>query len=282
LKAADASDTSLTAKVKQLVHKDSDPTQAVAKFRALGDEAVPILCSLVQSEAKCKGRLFRLFLGLTMFSYIARLFLIWAVPRDTRQLYEVVAVGLFGVGSLGNALMVFYGGRAMKLLAGLDDVRSVGPLLDAIGAHSHDGQTRASIRESLTRLLPRLQASDASLLLPRHISALNREIDLCRTRKWGSGDELAYALVAFKALEQVGDETSVPVVEGVYETTKNVKIRQAAEDCLPYLRQHAAMGRNTLLRAADPAASDLLLPAVRGGTSDPTVLLRPLSSGDDS
>ena len=70
------------------------------------------------------------------------------------------------------------------------------------------------IRKSVSRLLPSLRADDTSWLLPRHIAVINREVSAWHTLKWAAPSATAYALVLLKALEQVGDETSVPAVKG--------------------------------------------------------------------
>jgi len=77
-------------------------------------------------------------------------------------------------------------------------------------------------------------------------------------------------LSVLKALEQIGDESLIPVVEKLAKerpaTREAEEIQEAARACLPFLRLHAEDARQakTLLRAADPSAShdagDLLLP----------------------
>ena len=272
-------DNRLTAKVRKLAKEHGLP-QTAAKFSALGHEAVPILCSLVAEEAGRRRRMRWFFVMVMLAGIAAKAILHYTLPGEISELYEVMAIGVQTVGSLGLVLM-FYGGRATKLLAALDDARMVGPLLDAILVHSRDGHLKSPVREALTRLLPRLKASDMAHGLPRHITALNKEIDFCRAWKWGAAEEVAYALIVLQALEQVGDESSVPVVEQVLQTTKNDAVRHAAEACLPFLRQRAATGKNTLLRAAPPASTDLLLPAQSVGPADPNVLLRSVSSGEN-
>ncbi|MCW3054699.1 MAG: hypothetical protein JWN14_3869 [Chthonomonadales bacterium] len=281
MKAIDEPTIDLTAKVKRLVRKRHDPQEASAKIAALGDEAVSILCSLALVEAKRRNPLRWSLLFLSMLGPMANIILIEALPRATREPYQIMAWGLFFMGTFGNLFLLSFGGRATKLLAGLDTIRVVGPLLDAMTANDRDVTLKPTIRAALYRLLPRLQASDVSLLLPRHITALNREIDFCRVWKWGAPREVEYALVVFKALEQVGDETSVPVVEHVLQTTRNEQTREAAEACLTFLRTHAAMGKHSLLRAVNSDTSDLLLPAHGGANSEPSVLLRPYSAQDN-
>ena len=150
------------------------------------------------------------------------------------------------------------------------------PLLDALA--SRDARIVPSIRVSLTRLLPQLQSSDAYRLLPRHITALNKDLDICRSWEWEDAGNVEYALAVFQALEKIGDENSVQVLEQISLTTRNGKVRDAAVACLPFLRERAALGKNTLLRVARSDTLDLLLPAHSGATSEPKVLLRPHTS----
>ena len=277
MKAPDEQKAALTAKVKRIIRKIHDPLEASAKIAALGDEAVSMLCSLALVEAKRRNPLRWSCLFLTLLGPIANIILIKVLPRETREPYQVMAITLLLVGTFGSMLLSSLGGLATKLLAGLDAVCMIGPLLDALTAHDRDVILRSTIRAALYRLLPRLQASDATLLQPRHIAALNREIDFCRAWKWGSPSEVQYALVVFNAMEQVGDETSVPVVEQVFQTTRDGKTREAAEACLTFLRTRADLGKHSLLRAVTADASDLLLPAHGGANSEPKVLLRPHS-----
>ena len=268
---------SLTAQVKRLVKSSRNQQDVGAALCALGSDAILLLCSTVQAEGKRRKRLRWFFTTLNLIGPLINLILISLIPREAREPYQMLVWGVAGVGALGNVWLVWRGGHATKMLAHLDDMRVIGPLLDALTANYTDVTLKATIRLSLLRLLPRLQASDAACLLPRHIAALNREIDFCRAWKWGMPAEVAYALVVFKALEQVGDETSVASVTKVFETTQNAQTREAALACLPFLQARAAMGKHTLLRAASQEAENLLLPAQATQIAEPGVLLRPAS-----
>jgi len=83
-----------------------------------------------------------------------------------------------------------------------------------------------------------------------------------------------------QALEQVGDETSLPTVEKLFETTDNDRVLKAAEACLPFLQQRAVLGKHTLLRAASHNTADLLLPAHGAAEPAPDMLLRAVSEGN--
>jgi hypothetical protein len=85
-------------------------------------------------------------------------------------------------------------------------------------------------------------------------------------------------IAALRALEQVGDETALPVVEKLAKSAGDTQVRFAAQECLPFLQQRADQVRveQTLLRASGPGSSaDVLLrPASNGAEAAPQQLLR--------
>lgn len=277
MQATDRQTEALTIKVQQLVRTSRSSHEAGAELCALGADAISLLCSLVQAERKRRDQLVLFFAGVSVLSYTIILIIMLVLPRENRQPYQMLAMGTAGTGLLGTIIMTQFGGRATRLLARLDDVRVVGPLLDSLEVYNNNA-TQKSLRQLLTRLLLRLQASDASGLLPRHISALNRELDACCAWKWGASAENAYALILFKALEQVGDETSVPSVEKALASAQQRQVREAAKACLPFLQARTAMGKHTLLRAASSDTAHLLLAAQSEEEQDPNGLLRSVST----
>jgi hypothetical protein len=163
--------------------------------------------------------------------------------------------------------------KVTKELAEFEDIRSVGPL--ALALEYQDRELKAVAENKLTRLLPRLQVSDAPLLDEEQRKCLYRALR-------GRNTELVLAIL--KALEQVGDEQAVPYVqkladgEGIAATA--LRIREAAQACLPALQQRAELerSRQTLLRAASASdtPSDVLLRPASGALveADPQQLLR--------
>jgi hypothetical protein len=147
----------------------------------------------------------------------------------------------------------------------------------AITSHDLDSSIRDTVRKSLSRLLPRLKANDSCSLLPRHIVALNHEIAGWHILKRAGNNVTDYTLALLKALEQVGTETSIPAVERMLQSTKNPKVREPAEACLPYLQAQASAGRHTLLRAASEEGGELLRAATGSEGPEANVLLRPTS-----
>ena len=140
---------------------------------------------------------------------------------------------------------------------------------------------RSSLRYMLRLELMQLRASDAERLTSDQKAALATILD----RPYEDGD---LTLAVLKALEQVGGEEAVPAVKKLADKAgkpgKYASIHYAAEECLPYLQNHAQERRasQSLLRPtrveAAPA-SHLLRPvsAWNGGTSGKR-LLRPVST----
>ncbi len=169
--------------------------------------------------------------------------------------------------------------QSTRVLAQADDVRLVGPLIDRLGPGRKGRSVRRMVRQALTNLLPRLKASDASLLTARQKGRLVRH--LAQLALFQRDKEFQIAIL--RALEQIGGAEALPVVEGMTHRTPRwadqVQVHDAAVECLQYLRQRASEeeSHRTLLRSADRDVSDdrmLLHPA--GGTpaADPDVLLR--------
>ena len=161
--------------------------------------------------------------------------------------------------------------KAASELAEIDDIRAVGPLAESLDID--DRSVRALVQSGLIRLLPRLQASDASLLNATQRACLNRALN-------GSNEVLVLSVL--KAYEQVGEETALPFVEKLAtetaHTTRSSHITKAAQECREFLRARVERQRasQTLLRGAsaiDVAPDTLLRPAQETG-SDPEQLLR--------
>ena len=265
----------LTAKVRRLIKSSRISShhklKAAAELVALGDGAIAILCTLTNADAKRRARMILIYSITIVFGWSARLIveLCHASP-----LVRVLALAIAGIGAFGNASLLLHSPAATRLLASLDDKRAIGSLLDALMTYPGETDLRDRIRIALVRLLPRLQASDAASLLPRHITALNQEIYHQQVRKHPIIKHDTVKLIVLKALEQVGDETSLPAVEKLIQTTDNAKVREAAKACFPFLQARAVMGKHTLLRAASQNSANLLLPAQGGSESETDMLLR--------
>jgi hypothetical protein len=170
--------------------------------------------------------------------------------------------------------------KAIHTVAELDDIRSVGPLAEALELRNAGIQRIAEA--ALIRLLPRLRASDAGLLSAEQRSYLYRALN-------GKNEELILAIL--QALEQVGEGAAFPFVkrlaEGKGRAESSIRVLKTAQECLPFLWQKAANERasNELLRAGgrpDTPADILLRPAAGVADSAQDLLLRASGSDSDS
>ena len=162
--------------------------------------------------------------------------------------------------------------RANALLAKVDDVRAIGPLIESL--HSSDRDTCQSAEWALRHLLPRLKATDANLLNERQRESLFRALAITHAD---------FVLAALKALEQIGDEKAIEhvhrLVDGLGKAGKVPRVQKAAADCLAFLRVKAQRDQEnrTLLRPATGADSEgthLLRPAGSVPDVPPELLLR--------
>lgn len=160
-------------------------------------------------------------------------------------------------------------------LESIGGVRAIGPLIDSLTSGS-SLRSRKTIYLALTRLLPKLQATDANLLNASRRRLLNRFLTVeLWPRGLGPGpSDLPLSLAILKAYEQVGDAKAIPVVEKLANleprNERSRAVQQAAQACLPLLQSHTVPldQTQTLLRAASQ----------RGATAD--VLLRPATDTD--
>ena len=173
--------------------------------------------------------------------------------------------------------------EAAKRLANTDDIRAVGPLAEALDWP--DASIQRVAAQGLTRLLPRLTASDAHLLNVKQRASLYH---LLKMRYAGSHHLLIEATL--KALQQIGDAAAVTAVERLSKarayTDRQRRLKQLAEDTLPLLTISAQKqgASSQLLRAssAHETPSDLLLRGAMEATEEaPQQLLRPSTSQDN-
>jgi len=141
-----------------------------------------------------------------------------------------------------------------------DDLQIVPPLIQAAATVEVSGTAAVML---LTRLLPRLRASDANLLDATDRILLNTAIAK-------HSRNTSFVLAALKALQQIGDAASIPVVQRLAAQTGlralDPAVRSAAKECLEFLNVRAAQteANQTLLRAsgAAEAPTDMLLRVV--------------------
>ena len=130
-------------------------------------------------------------------------------------------------------------------LAGYEDVRVVGPLIELLTAS--DKHLRKTARIGLIRLLPRMTPDDAHWLTNEQMERMGQVLEQAEAQP-----ELADATL--RAFAQVGDSSVLPLVRRVAEmrahTSQHRALRAMARECLPLLcaRVQHETARQTLLR----------------------------------
>lgn len=215
-----------------------------------------------------------------------------------------VIAGFSGLGALlaARLAMTHQQKLATKLLAQMNDLSSVGEMVD--GLEIKDNDIKQEVWVALIRMLPRMYASDSHLLNASQRSRLNAFLN--ENHRLTNDIQKQLIISILKAYQQVGDETALEAVEkladgmtvgpkGVhFEYKKESKsgfyqggqvgydreIRAAAQECLPFLRQRVKnlTASSQLLRASseESAASGELLRAAQHHAMEPAEeLLRP-------
>ena len=173
--------------------------------------------------------------------------------------------------------------EAAYKLALTNDINAVGSLAEMLDWP--DTELSGAASRALTHLLPRLNASHAHLLYDGQRQSLYR-----RLKKSIAVQNIGFSLEVLKALEQIGDMSAVPYVEKLAENIaishNESRLREAAIQCLPFLKIRAECTHNTqtLLRAssAELTPQEMLLRPVYNITEAfPEQLLRAASLQDD-
>jgi hypothetical protein len=166
--------------------------------------------------------------------------------------------------------------RIAHKLSKMDDVRCIGRLAEMLVWP--DASTRHLAIAALTRLLPRVKASDNVLHTPAQRGNLHRMLALSN-----ASNHAEFMESILKALQQIGDASAVPYVEQLAKalptSARQRKVCDAARDCLEYVKLRSQLTRSsqTLLRASDSSATgmDMLVrPSNAVGLTDQEQLLR--------
>jgi hypothetical protein len=236
-------------------------------------EAIEGLMAQLQEAVQQRSKTDRLLGATAAVGAATALLNLWLVFAAHGQTSSFSLPGQIALGCLALTMgLAFHGLYRMKNIASelvnAEDLRIVGPLAEMVVFQSGGGAS-AIATYLLTRLLPRLQASDADLLNTNQRACLYRSL----TTVTNNSD---YLIAALKALEQIGDGEALPFVERLAEgrqrTAGAERVQVAARDCLPYLR----------LRADKARASQTLLRASSASDTPPNLLLRPAQSRDDA
>lgn len=153
------------------------------------------------------------------------------------------------------------------------DPRAVGAL--AVAVRDGEKAVQQAANEALFALLPRVQANHAAYITPDQMNAL---LELAFR------SNIYMQLAVLKALEQIGDQRAIPVVQNLAMSPDSA-VRERAKQCLPFLTERARRAEQsaTLLRGASvpsltAGGRELLRPATQAEDATPAdQLLRPTS-----
>jgi len=167
-------------------------------------------------------------------------------------------------------------GIAAARMARFDDVRAIGPLMEALD--HRDKSVVSAAQQGLAGLLPRLNADDAEL-----ISGAQREVLYRSFAKPEAAANSQFLMASLQYIERFGDYRALRYIELVIERSakspQNVPVRDAALKCRDELVQlrDLTQSRNTLLRASDELVAQpetLLRPIMSVSAADPQQMLR--------
>ncbi len=245
---------------------------------------------LAQANIKVKERLRRYtfnctFVPIILVILIAFPFILFksVIFNDPRP-YCVYAGALFVVACkfiFGDSMQAFPFNKEELIRMG--GVKAIGTIIDACSMNIPYKQVRA-LYTIVIPLLQQLKASDSYLLTRAHRHHLHAWL---RAESQGvrvSEESLKLKLAALKALEQIGNKDSIPVVQRLADmkprTDLHRQLKEAALECLPYLEARLGIdsAKTTLLRGSTPEISPqdtLLRPATDKPSTHTDELLRP-------
>jgi hypothetical protein len=282
--------------VKTLLHA-ADPTFEPDQVEVLG----AALSRMAQRNQKCVGRA----IWITPVTYAVATVLVLsgnyllgnehATALITAPLFYLPVLLLWAGSVSFNVISVIklrkQCRQRVQVVADLDDVRAIGPLIDTWKLE--DGATQKISNQALIDLLPRLQPGDAHLMNTEQRAVLCRILSRGPRGTGGNSSEASQPslerkvemrIAILKAFAQVGDSSTLPIVQrlvhGEAKTTAKQRIQTEAQACLTALELRIEQARNpqTLLRASNAfdASAETLLRAAKGGqVTAPEQLLRP-------
>jgi hypothetical protein len=246
----------LIARLAQLSAEErQEVAQALERLDTEGPEQrISCLAQALRRRKRCL-RLQIFGAGIASTAFLAGMLHLTASAHGVpdNRFFASLLLALCGCGmSLANALR---GEKPLQeaagAMAGCDDLRAVGLLAETLPMGD---PTHTLAVSALTRLLPRLKASDAGLLDDGQRACLYRALRNCANPRIFWRYNPHFAVTILRALEQIGDSRALPVVQrlasGRAKTPAQKRIQNAARECLPYLRLHAIQQQDdrTLLR----------------------------------
>jgi hypothetical protein len=271
------------------------------------EEVTAIAADVSQKVKQYQRTISRTVMSLMTFMLGVTLFMQFVIRTGNAAFWTmfptIIMTILALMGGVGLLLWRMRGDDARALrkkadrLASGKDKTAIGTLIEMFAFE--DVQTHRKVKQGLTNLLPTLTASDSHLLGRAHRAKLNRILSI-RVDDPGHKDlselftrttkrEVDLRLAILKAFEQVGDETSLRVVDALATRTPlyggiplaegDRLIQAAAKECLAFLRVRVEQqsAQKSLLRASSAASlpdNTLLRPAASSASCSDS-LLRP-------
>ena len=169
--------------------------------------------------------------------------------KEQISLVVLIIILFFTLPSVVKAVIRLHEGHMICRLAKLDDIRVVGPLVEALRLTNK--RILIECVSALTRLLPLLKTADAYLLHEYQRRFLHRIM----TDPSYESVNPEFLLAILKAFEQVGDQGDILYVHELAKSTSNSQIREAAEACLSLIieRSRRHHSSKTLVR---PSSND--------------------------
>lgn len=264
-------------------HSAKERGRARRVLQRRGIAVLPAMQTLLRDEnlKKRKARPLRAICGTAIFV----LFVLFQYYLATPVAWGLIPVlGLLAIALSRMCAVTPAQVEAIRVLAALDDVRTVGPLLEALEWRDLATFTgvRALATQALYRLLPRLQPEHADLLDNRQLACLYRLL-----RHHPSDDQTELIVALLGAVAQIGDARAVAQLERMTRDNggppPRQRVRLTAQETLTQLRQRLDRAPGSLLRAASDVASPnlLLRPATGAAVTDPQQLLRASQTDKD-
>jgi hypothetical protein len=266
--------------------KEDQRAEAEQQLQALGDKKLEELLAFLTAEAK-KRRDRRKWVAIGVGSYMTFMVGTAIFTHNTAMLGSMGSM----TGIIAAVLAMSQAQKnATKEIAEEEDIRIIPFLVE--GLESQDKDLTNIAQERLPALLPRLKESDAELLSKEHRAVLNRVLGSA-TGKWRIHSRKPELLCAIlKGYEQVGDADALPAVEklakGEGMAALELKVKQAANDCLPFLRERIERleAQHTLLRASSASSyaqpEELLRPVITNQIEIPAEELLRASQKDEN
>lgn len=271
--------------------------EAESELSELGPAGTDALFKLVNTKSRLWVRRRRAY-----FSLVA-LFCCVVLPIMVYYIYQGIQAGLAGDGqALGGYFGMAFGGilggygggilggfawlltppnelvSSANLLAGLDDVRSISPLIRVLSSRMMDFNLRYAAAEALCRLLPQIRDENAGTLDAEDRRILARYLLRSMPHK-----EEKLVLAILGALSKSGDTETLGVLRAFERRTKG-KTREVAAEAIRCLDERLSRAAKTenLVRAAAPTdvVTALLRPASGDRREDPALLLRATTTND--